>query len=58
MIKDVLESFDLLFFSELALLLFTAVFAAVLVRTLRTDKRTIERQAGIVFGDEPHGDDR
>lgn len=58
MIKDVLESFDLLLFSEIALLLFTAVFAAVLVRTLRTDKKTIERHASIVFGDEPAGGDR
>lgn len=58
MIRDVLESFDLLVFSEIALLLFTTVFAAVLVRTLRTDKKTVARHASIVFGDEPRGGDR
>lgn len=52
MIKEILHGMDLMLFTELSLVLFAAVFAAVLVRTLRTDRETTERRASIVFGDE------
>lgn len=55
MIKEILARMDMLLFAELALVLFVAVFAAVTVRALRTDKKTAERRARIVFGDEPEG---
>lgn len=58
MIKETLLSLDVLLFAEIALVLFAGVFAAVTVRTLRTDRKTIERHASIVFGDEPRGGER
>ncbi len=58
MIKETLAGMDLLPFTEAALLIFFAVFAAVAIRTLRTDRRLIDRQAAVVLDDDETGGTR
>ena len=55
MIKETLSGMDLLPFTEAALLIFFAVFAAVAIRTLRADRRLTDRQASVVFDDDEIG---
>lgn len=51
MIKEVLASTDLSVWAEVSLLMFAAVFIAVTVRTLMTDRDTTGRHANIVMDD-------
>ncbi|MBL4687938.1 MAG: hypothetical protein JKY37_25330 [Nannocystaceae bacterium] len=52
MIKEVLASTDLSVWAEASLLMFAAVFIAVTVRTLMTDRSTTDRHANIVMAKE------
>ncbi len=52
MIKEVLASVDLSVWAEASLLLFAAVFVAVALRTVLTDRKQTERHAAIVLSDE------
>lgn len=51
MIKEVLNYFDASLFAEVAVVMFAAVFVAIVIRTLLTGKETTEQQANIVLDD-------
>ena len=53
MIKKLTTYLDYSMFAELALLMFAAIFIAVVIRTLRTRSDITEQQAKIVLGDQP-----
>jgi hypothetical protein len=51
MIKQVLNQINISLYAELALVLFSLVFVAVVVRTLLTKSEITDQQAKIVLGD-------
>lgn len=51
MIKQLTEYLNYGLFAEIALVLFAAIFIAVVIRTLRTKSEITTRQAKIVLGD-------
>jgi hypothetical protein len=51
MIKQVLNQIDVSLYAELALVLFSMVFVAVVVRTLLTKSEITNQQAKIVLGE-------
>jgi hypothetical protein len=51
MIKDLLNSLSYSFFAEAALLMFAAIFAVIVIRTLLTNKQSIHDQANVVLND-------
>jgi hypothetical protein len=51
MIKQVLNQIDISLYAELALVLFSLVFIAVVIRTLLTKSEITDQQAKIVLGD-------
>lgn len=53
MIKKLISYLDYSLFAELALLMFAAIFIAIVIRTLRTQSDTTNRHAKIVLGDKP-----
>ncbi len=52
MIRDVITAVDLTVWAELSLLIFAGVFAAVSVRTLRTDRSLTDANARIAIREE------
>ena len=53
MIKELTTFLDYSLFAELALLMFAAIFIAVVIRTLCTRSDITSQQARIVLGDQP-----
>lgn len=53
MFKDVLRAMDFTLLSQLALVLFFAVFIAVVVRTLLRPRQDMDKQAAIPLSDIP-----
>ncbi len=51
MIKHVLNQFNAAIFAEISLLIFAAVFVAVVIRTLMTKSETANHQANVVLDD-------
>lgn len=51
MIKQVLNQIDISLYAELALVLFSMVFVAVVVKTLMTKSEITNQQARIVLGE-------
>jgi hypothetical protein len=51
MIPETLARIDLLAWTEASLVLFLAVFVAVIIRTVRTDRSVTQQQAALVFED-------
>jgi hypothetical protein len=56
MIKKLTTYLDYSMFAELSLLMFAAIFIAVVIRTLRTRDEVTDQQAKIVLGDQPEKD--
>ena len=52
MIKIALEQMNASSFAEVALLMFTGIFLAVVIRTLRMGREVTKAQANIVMGDQ------
>lgn len=52
MIKKLTEYLDYSLFAELALLMFAAIFIAVVIRTLKTRSDITNQHAKIVLGDQ------
>lgn len=53
MIKKLTSFLDYSMFAELALLMFAAIFIAIVIRTLKTRSEITDHQANIVLGDKP-----
>ena len=53
MIKKLTSYIDYSLFAEVALVMFAAIFIAVVIRTLCTRSEITNRQAKIVLGDQP-----
>lgn len=51
MIKHVLNQFNAAIFAEISLLIFAAVFVAVVIRTLMTKSETANHHANVVLDD-------
>ena len=52
MIKKLVAFLDYSMFAELALLMFAAIFVAVVIRTLATRSEVTDQQAKIVLGED------
>ena len=53
MIKKLTTFLDYSMFAEIALLMFAAIFIAIVIRTLSTRSDITRQQAKIVLGDQP-----
>lgn len=53
MFKDVLRAMDFTILTQIALVIFFAVFVAVTIRTWRRPKQEMDKQSQIPLSDEP-----